>query len=180
METQNINTLLDSLSEQSSSIVELVNNKFYNLDTSILNKKSLSGGWSILECLDHLNSYGKYYLPEIENVISKNMTNNSAEFKSGWLGNYFTKKMLPSPNAGKMKSPKPHLPASNLKSEWVLKEFLEQQKTLLQFIEKARSQNLNLRLPISLSKMIRLKLGDVFQFIVAHNERHIAQALRNI
>ena len=32
------------------------------------------------------------------------------------------------------------------------------------------------RTAISISKIIRLKLGDTFRFNVAHNERHLLQA----
>ena len=34
--------------------------------------------------------------------------------------------------------------------------------------------------PISIATFIRLRLGDVFAFLIAHDERHMQQALRNL
>jgi hypothetical protein len=33
------------------------------------------------------------------------------------------------------------------------------------------------KIPISISKIVRLKLGDALLFVVYHNERHMYQAL---
>jgi hypothetical protein len=45
----------------------------------------------------------------------------------------------------------------------------------------AKNTDLNkIKIPISLTNLIKLKLGDVFQFIITHNERHLAQALGNL
>jgi len=38
--------------------------------------------------------------------------------------------------------------------------------------------DLNQRLPISVASFIKLKLGDVLLFVVAHNGRHLKQANR--
>jgi hypothetical protein len=37
-----------------------------------------------------------------------------------------------------------------------------------------------IKISISLTNLIKLKLGDVFQFIIVHNERRLAEALRNL
>ena len=36
-----------------------------------LNKRLSDESWSVLECLEHLNLYGSFYLPEIKNRIEK-------------------------------------------------------------------------------------------------------------
>ncbi len=51
--------------------------------------------WSILECLEHLNLYGDFYIPEIKNRIESSKTLPKENFKSRILGNYFAKSMLP-------------------------------------------------------------------------------------
>ena len=38
---------------------------YQNLGNEELNKPAKDGGWSIAQCLDHLNSYGDYYFPKI-------------------------------------------------------------------------------------------------------------------
>jgi hypothetical protein len=52
---------------------------------------------------------------------------------------------------------------------------------LLSLLHQARRIDLTkIRIPISLTKYIKLKLGDVFMFLIAHNMRHIKQAERAI
>ena len=40
--------------------------QLHEMDPEVLNFKSSPQSWSALECLEHLNYYGDYYLPEIE------------------------------------------------------------------------------------------------------------------
>jgi hypothetical protein len=59
----------------------------------------------------------------------------------------------------------------------VVSEFIRQQEHLLQLIRISRKRDLNkIKIPISLTKYIRINLGDTLRFIVAHNERHMRQA----
>jgi hypothetical protein len=69
---------------------------FQNLPTSTLLKPSKTGGWSISQCLEHLNSYGDFYLPHIKTALEKNALLHSEDsFKSSWIGKYFIQMMLP-------------------------------------------------------------------------------------
>ncbi|MCU0369592.1 MAG: DinB family protein, partial [Cyclobacteriaceae bacterium] len=143
-------------------------------------KPSASGGWSIAQCLWHLNSYGEYYFPEIRKGLTKNYPFNP-EFKSSWLGNYFTNTMKPGLKMKKYKAFKDHTPAPALDAHEVVAKFIQQQEELLDLLKLARHTDLNkVRIPISISRWLKLKLGDVFQFIIAHNERHLQQAKRNL
>ena len=54
-----------------------------------LNWKQNSESWSALECVEHLNRYGDFYIPEIANKIRTSKHKNHEIFKSNWLGNYF-------------------------------------------------------------------------------------------
>jgi hypothetical protein len=135
------------------------------------------GGWSIAQCLWHLNSYGNFYLPLIQKIISQS-GNSATAHKSGWLGNYFTRLMQP--HAVKMKAFKNHIPPEQLDAYQEVAIFIHQLETLLTHLRKVTTWHLNQRIPISISPFIRLKLGDVFLFIIAHNKRHVKQALNNI
>jgi hypothetical protein len=76
----------------------------------------------------------------------------------------------------KMKAPKNAVPAAQPDPQAMLAEFIDQQETMLRLLRQAESVNLNtLRVPISLSPWIRLKLGDTFGFVIAHMERHVLQ-----
>ncbi len=140
--------------------------------------------WSAAQCITHLNSYGYYYLPVIEQLIEKAGTKSptTQQFKSGWLGNYFMNIMLPGQDGvpvKRMSSPKANVPSPNQHSTEVIATFIEQQEKQLKLLDKARNVDLNkIRCPISISPIIRLKLGDVFLFLIAHQYRHILQAER--
>ncbi|WP_353959980.1 hypothetical protein [Chryseobacterium tructae] len=60
-----------------------------------LNFRISADSWSVLECLEHLNCYGNFYIPEISHRISSSATTPKSDFKSGILGNYFANMMLP-------------------------------------------------------------------------------------
>ena len=63
----------------------------------------------------------------------------------------------------------------------VVAEFIQQQEKLLVFLKASANTDLNkVRIPISILQWLKLKLGDVFQFMIAHDERHLQQAKRNL
>lgn len=139
------------------------------------------GSWSIAQTLEHLNAYNRYYLPEIEKALLKSAT-SAKNFKPGWLGDYFTKLMLPGENgtlAKKMSAPKGYAFAPELDANKVVAEYISGQEKLLELLRRAMSKDLaGVRVPISLSKMIKLKLGDTFRFLIAHQKRHFLQIER--
>ena len=147
-------------------------------DPGLLLQEPAPGKWSVVQVLEHLNSYGRYYLLAIERALEKDKPAMEI-FKPGWLGNYFTKLMKPGENgviANKMQSPKEHRPSKYLDVLPVLTTFLEQQHYLLELLELAKSKNISsIRIPVSISRLIRLKSGDTFRFLVAHEQRHFVQ-----
>lgn len=152
-----------------------------SLPPQVLLQQPQPGSWSIAQTLEHLNAYNRYYLPEIEKALIK-AGPSSKNFKPGWLGDYFTKLMLPGENgtlAKKMSAPKGYGFAPELDADRVLAEYISGQEKLIELLRSAASKDLgNVRVPISLSKMIKLKLGDTFRFLIAHQVRHFLQIER--
>lgn len=153
---------------------------FKELSGEDLNAKKDQTQWSILECLEHLNLYGDFYLPEIEKQLLKGAkASDNSIFKSGVIGNYFTNLMKA--NDGKMKSPKDKNPINSKLSAITIDRFLKQSETLKVLLNQGRNVDLTkTKAAISLSSMIKLRLGDTFRFYVYHIERHVLQAQRNI
>ena len=124
--------------------------------------------------------YNRYYLPAIEKAMVPITHDTNAWFIPGFLGNYFTKMMMPKDIyevKNKMKAAKAYTPTKGVNVEAVFNEFLQHQQKLLQLLEVARRRNLNsIRIPITLTKLVRLKLGDTFRFLIAHEQRHMIQA----
>ena len=60
--------LIQSLLEQTRQIINQVE-KLKTYDLLTLSWKNNDASWNILECLEHLNLYGDFYLPEIERLV---------------------------------------------------------------------------------------------------------------
>ncbi len=136
--------------------------------------------WSIVQILEHLNAYGRYYLPAIEREMAFRSKGVPSWFNTGFLGNYFTNSMKPAnvfEVKNKMKAMKAYSFPNSLNVDTVMKEFEEQQQKLIQLLELARERDLNsIRIPVTITKMLKFKLGDVFRFLIAHEQRHMIQA----
>ena len=174
------NELIQKLQEQTENFLKEAISEWQMMPSEILLKQPAANKWSAAQCLEHLNSYGRYYLPAIEMAIksSKKKGQKPLEtFATGWLGNYFTNLMKPSDKMKKMAAPKEHTPIINLDVVKVVAEFIDQQEKMLKLLEDAKSISLSdTKVAISIAKFVKLKLGDVFLFLAAHNERHILQA----
>lgn len=171
------------LNELTASVAQIVNDvKALPLDNDLLNRQPGVDKWSVLQVLAHLNFYNKSYLPKLEMRLGKR-SGNELIFKTGWLGNYFTNMMLPKPDGSvtsKMSAPKDSRPESNLDAQQVICEFLAGEEQLLSLLERASKASLNTRVPTSISSLIKLKAGDTFRFLVAHQQRHLIQLKRTL
>ena len=77
----------------------------------------------------------------------------------------------------KMKSPKDKNPSASKLGPTTIQRFLKQQELLKKLLQQAETKDLTKsKTPISISKWIKLRLGDTLRFVVYHNQRHIAQA----
>lgn len=171
--------LIDELIEITNQHLEFVQHLQYN-SIEELNYRKSTESWNTLECLEHLNLYGRFYIPEIDKRINSSKTIPQKEFKSGFLGNYFAKSMLPKDKLNKMKTFKSMNPIHKNLHKSVLEEFISQQNQMLELLEKSRNVNLEkVKTGLSITNLIKLKLGDTFRFVINHNTRHIVQ-VKNI
>ncbi len=148
---------------------------------ALLNWRPAEDKWSVLECIEHLNLYGDYYLPEIKKRMQASKRGSVEVFKSGFLGNYFAKSMLPKEKLNTMKTFKNMNPIHSVLTKSNLERFLEQQQHTLELLNIAACKNLNkVKVPVSISKWIKLNLGDTFRVLIYHNDRHMVQAFKTI
>lgn len=174
--------LIKRLEERVEKHLQTAIQTFQNLPEIDLLRPSAGGGWGIAQCLDHLNRYGDYYLPQIEAALQRGTPGkNSDIFKGSWLGSYFTRMMEPETGKKKIKAFKAYIPPPTLDAYAVVATFIQQQEVLLEYLKLSSDVDLDgQRIPVSIARWIKLKLGDVLQFVIAHNERHVQQALRNL
>lgn len=142
-----------------------------------LERRTSSDSWNALECLEHLNLYGDFYIPEINRRLADRHAGSFPDFKSGWLGNYFAKGMLPRENMKTMNTFADKNPLGQPVDRSTIERFLDQQRQMLEILERCKGQSLtNIRTSISISRWIKLRLGDTLRVVVYHNQRHMAQA----
>lgn len=177
MQAQSSEALLTTLESQVETQLAEVIRTFQNMTAETLAKPRADGGWSAAQCLWHLNSYGDHYLPAIEKELSRERFTANASFTSTFLGAWFTRLMQPGDKMKKMKAFKNHRPPSNVDPHKTVAEFILQQERLLGLLRSARKTDLNqVSISISIMPWFKMRLGDVFQFLIAHIERHLIQA----
>lgn len=171
----NTENLLQSLIETSRQIMNRLE-QLRSCDLQALTWKQNKESWSVLECIEHLNLYGDYYLSQIDKAIAQSKYPSEAVFKSGWLGNYFANSMLPKEKLNKMQTFKDKNPLNANLNLDVLDRFADQQMTLLNLLNKSRQVSLNkVKIETSISKWIKMNLGDTFRFYIHHQLRHFNQ-----
>lgn len=176
--------LRSTLSDITSNNIQQATSWMNKLSEKQLNWRPNPGIWSIAEVLAHLNSYARYYHPTIQRKIeSTRFRNVKEDFMSSPLGKSAWKSMkLGRLNnvKRKFKAPKGHNPTIDidLVKGTEVQDFIEQQNELMHIIESSAEVNVRkVKIPISISKIVRLRLGDALLFITYHNERHMQQIL---
>ncbi|HNP23750.1 MAG TPA: DinB family protein [Panacibacter sp.] len=187
MKKYNTKLLTEKLQQQTGVLLDKAVQEWQMMSPAKFAEQPAAGEWSAMQCLDHLNMYGDYYLPAIEKVINdakQQLQQPAIVFKPGILGNYFTNMMRPGDDgrpAKKIKAFKNYNPTANSDSDVVIAKFIEQQEKLLALLDESKLIDLNkCRVPVSIAPYIKLKLGDVFMFLIAHNYRHVLQAERSL
>lgn len=167
--------LIQELIDQSERHMACVQ-AFKKLSVDQLQYKQSPESWNVLECIEHLNRYADFYIPEIGKRIEASKHKQSTQFKPGILGNYFAQRMLPKEGAGKMKTFQSMNPVNSQVELDVLDKFIAYQGQLLLLLEKSKNTDLTkVKTAISISKWIKLRLGDTLRVVVNHNFRHIVQ-----
>ncbi|MBL0741660.1 DinB family protein [Chryseolinea lacunae] len=172
---------IQKLRNNIETMVETVTHEFIALPQADLNRKESETSWSILECLEHLNRYSRYYNARMADALDKlkpRVGDAHAEARSTWLGRKFIAMMHPS-NMKKQKTLKHMNPANSALTSAVIDEFLHHQKTLLVLLARASAFNLSQgSVPVEFLKLLRMNLGDALEFVTVHQQRHVRQALR--
>lgn len=171
------NALLEDLRKRTQKNLETAQD-WLTLPLAQLQYKPNATTWSVLEGVEHLNLYGDFYLPEMKQQMDKSSHKQATPiFKSSWLGNYFAQAMLPKEKLNTMNTFQDKNPNGSTLDKSVLEKFIAQQKETLQLLQQAAQVNLTkTKTGITLTKWIRLRLGDTFRVVIYHNDRHRVQA----
>lgn len=180
-------TTLELFQESESitkSNLDLVRKYLTRLSDIQLTWKPAESIWSINEIFAHLNEYAAFYHPAFtKKIASTRFREPKASFISSPLGKSAWKSM----QLGQLKNVKRKFNAPKSYNPMFQKELVKGddvsvfetfQNELLQILDSAKSVNIQrAKVSTSISKFVRLRLGDAFLFVIYHNQRHVQQAL---
>lgn len=142
-----------------------------------LNKRPNEKAWNTLECFKHLNLYIDIYNDFFEESLQKaSRVKKDKEIKAGLFGAKFISLMEPKEDGIKKMSTfrsKDPIHCAIPKTE--IDHFIASNSKTIQFLEESKKkdiQSVKCKLAIPL---LKIKLSDSFQFLVAHNKRHFIQ-----
>jgi len=187
MKTFNTNELIADLKKITEDNINIVSKKFKHLSDEQKSWRPSSDSWNILEIFSHLNIYSAFYNSAFIEKIQKTKFREAKDtFVSSPLGRSAWKSMkLGRANniKRKFKAPKNYNPSNSpgLVSDDAVEKFADNQHEVIEILDIAKEVNLRkVKMPISISKIVRLRLGDALMFVIYHNERHMQQALNII
>jgi hypothetical protein len=141
--------------------------------------RPFSNGWSIAECLLHLNLQGFDLLPAIGKAINQALNRSLfswGPFKVTWLGRWFIKGTEP-PVRKRWRSLERHVPAQGQAINVVLPGFLDLHRRINDVMNSANGMDLSkIKVAPPGWPLISLNLLETFMYIAAHERRHIEQA----
>lgn len=170
--------LLSELIIMTSDGLAVCTNLIQPLSEGQLNHQPNEKCWSVAQCLEHLNRYADYYHPLIDKLLNEaEKAPEANRYQTGIIGNYFANAMLPkNGKITKISAPKDKNPLYSTVLPEVVSLFELKQKELEALLNRSNDYNLGaIRVPIALNRFIKLKLGDMFRFLVYHNFRHLEQ-----
>lgn len=154
--------------------------EFTPLNAILLNQRPTPANWSVLECLEHLNRYSRYYNVALAKALSKasGAFAPEAEVAYSWLGRKSVEMMHPA-NAKKQTTLKHMNPLGSRLGPEVLAEFDQHQARLLELLATAHTADLSRKaVPVEFFRLLKLRLGEALEFVVVHQQRHVQQAQR--
>ena len=171
---------LAELTAAVEAIRATVRTELATLPVALLNQRPAPASWSILECLEHLNRYSRYYIPTLDRALQRPHPAPAvpADVKYSWLGRKSLEMMRPA-TAKKSTTLKRMNPLGSPLAGHVLTEFDQHHTQLLDLLARAHEADLNrATVPIEFFRLLKLRLGEALEFVVVHQQRHLQQAQR--
>lgn len=173
---------LDQLAQAVADVRRVTQERFRPLTEDQLNRGPAPGKWSVGQCLEHLNIIGGLYLPVMNQRLRRAQERGTqpAEYiKRGFFGHRLTLAMQTPAREKPLKTPQQYAPSGSRLPRTVVEVFLRQLDDLSHQLQMARNVNANaVRIPNAIVPLLHLRLTDQFEFMIAHLQRHIAQAER--
>ncbi len=143
-----------------------------------------AGGWSVAQCLEHLNVTARAYLPAMDEGIADGIRRGlygEGPFRYNLIARLIVRSMEP-PARMKFRSPKVFMPPPRRGRQETLAAFRAYQ---VQYVDRLRQSN---GLDLARTRItspaaygwLRLPLGAAFALTTAHERRHLWQARQRL
>ncbi|MFK7755533.1 MAG: DinB family protein [Flavobacteriales bacterium] len=159
---------------------------FSSVNEDLLITSPLPVKWSAKQCLEHLNLTIQLYLPRIKVALKSAEPSSTLVLKRGIVGSFMInslrKSNVSSNKPRAMKTFKQLQPGVTGKSSIaVVIEFSEALNELYTCLNESQNKNIDeLKITSAAGPILKLRLSDVFPFLLEHNQRHINQATRAV
>lgn len=177
-------TTSTELQQRLQCVLDTVEREFRSLTVDQLRTKPPNGGWSIVECLQHLNLAERFYIRQLQHKVDKlGLVQHNPDdqvIESGLVGRLLIRIVDPK---SKTKFPAPGVvrprAAVDLDPADVMVQFVELQTLFRSLLDKAVYLDWNRDTTSTLfGSWLKIRVGDMVLMLVAHTERHMAQAMR--
>lgn len=174
--------ILHQLETELRATLEEVRQIFPGLDEATLQRHpSEPKRWNILECFDHLNRTYVDYMPQIELAVHKAKAHQhffqpDTPVKYNMLGREALR-WAKSPAGKRFKTLKRYNPIGQNVPVSALKSFIINTEKMLRLIQMCRNVDINrTRVRFAVIPVLKYRLANLLEFIVAHAHRHVEQA----
>ncbi len=144
-----------------------------------LNERPAKGGWSMAECIDHVNVIARELVGPLKETIHQAKSAGKMSDRAhrpGFLGKYMTRSMEP-PAKKRMKTQTLYEPSSNIDPNTLLEQYKDVHNTFKQLIRECEGVDISkVKMKSPALKILKLNLGDWFFFTASHERRHAWQA----
>ena len=174
---QELSRLIDDL----HAVATDAGSSFGQLTTQQLNWKPSPDEWSVAQCLDHLIASNKGFIPIIQE-IKRGEYKHSLKERVPVLPRFFGSLVLNAvkpETQRKLKATKPFQPSSSEFGGDIVSQFQAQQKQIAEHMRSTETLDLRKIIITSpVASFVTYSLFDGYRIIVAHDQRHVAQAKR--
>lgn len=156
-----------------------------DVDEDVMQRRPDTDTWSVVQCIDHLNTTGWLLLRKMEENIQRGHQKGKygdPPFEYGVVSRWFVHVLEPS-SGWTFDAPslfEPDAPHTLYPAE-VIDEFLALQDQLADCVEAAEGLDLHgIRFESPALPLLRISMGAWFEATLAHERRHLKQARRTL
>ena len=172
---------LDALVGELDAVASEARREFGALSARQLNWKPSADEWSVGQCLEHLMKTNEGYFPRLEQ-LSKGEQASSAWERLSPLSKFWGRtvlKFVAPGSARKVKARPGFLPSSSELGADMVERFVAHQRRLTELMRGTGGLDLERVVVTSpISGVVTYSLLDAYRIVVAHEQRHMAQARR--